>query len=62
MKKQKRILQIRDDFQEELREEPRPGYGDTSQIPDENLLGILYLNSRKEYSMYQRERKKNFSR
>ncbi len=60
LKKQKRILQIRDDFQEELREEPRPGYGDTSQIPDENLLGILYLNSRKEYSMYQPGEKEKF--
>ena len=62
MKEQKRILQIRDDFQEKLREETESGYPVISQIPEVNFLGILYLNSAKKYSMYQPGEKEKFFR
>lgn len=62
LKEQRRILQIRDDFQEELREETESGYPVISQIPEENFLGILYLNSAEKYSMYQPGEKEKFFR
>lgn len=58
LKEQKRILQIRDDFQEKSRE--GSGRPDASPIPEERLLGILYLNSGKKYSMYQPGEKEKF--
>lgn len=62
LKGKKKILQIQDDFREELRGTSDSKYLDISQIPEEKFLGILYLNSEKKYSMYQPGDKEKFFR